>query len=215
MFRRIALRDLLQCRLRLNLNNLAGVRRNKTMATSSDQSIVWMDMELSGLDISKDHILELACLVTDEQLNIKSNDFHLIINQPDEVLDSMDEWCTEHHQSTGLTDAVRRSTISLRSAEQQLLTFLKKYVPEKSSPLAGNSIYMDRLFLRTHMKIVDEYLHYRIIDVSTISELAKRWNHSVASSAPKKQCLHRALDDVRESIEQLKYYKSSFFKCLQ
>ncbi|XP_015117943.1 probable oligoribonuclease isoform X2 [Diachasma alloeum] len=209
----VALKDLPQPTRRFNLSKHVG--RKSTMAESLDQSIVWMDMEMSGLDIFKDHILEIACLVTDKELNVKSSDFHLIIHQPDEVLNSMNEWCTENHKSTGLSDAVRSSEITLESAEQQLLTFLKKYVPEKSCPLAGNSIYMDRLFLRVHMPIANEYLHYRVIDVSTIVELAKRWNAPAVSADPKKLRLHRAIDDVRESIEQLKYYKSTFFKTLQ
>ncbi|XP_063973031.1 probable oligoribonuclease [Diachasmimorpha longicaudata] len=197
---------------RLNLSKQVGIM--KTVATYSEQNIVWMDMEMTGLDAVKDHILEVACLVTDKELNVISSDFHEIIHQSDEILNNMNEWCKKNHQATGLCDAVRKSEISLETAEERLLSFLKEYVPEKACPVAGNSIYMDRMFLRVHMPIADEFLHYRLIDVSTIAELAKRWNAPAVSAAPKKKELHRAIDDIRESIEQLKYYKSTFLKSL-
>ncbi|KAK9881065.1 hypothetical protein WA026_014410 [Henosepilachna vigintioctopunctata] len=173
--------------------------------------IVWIDMEMTGLDIDKDKIMEVACLITDSDLNIVAEGPNIIIHQPKEVLDNMNEWCKNQHGKTGLSEECAKSTTTIEEAEEKLLNFVEANVTEKVSPLAGNSVYMDRLFLRKFMKNVDDHLHYRIIDVSTIKEVCRRWNGEVYSSAPKKGYGHRALNDIRESIEELKYYKNNFF----
>ncbi|XP_044756086.1 oligoribonuclease, mitochondrial isoform X4 [Coccinella septempunctata] len=179
------------------------------------ERIVWIDMEMTGLDIEKDKIMEVACLVTDSQLNIIAEGPDLVINQPKNILDNMNEWCKIQHGKTGLTEACLASSISIAEAEKKLLDFVKEYTTPKSCPLGGNSVYMDRLFLRKFMKNVDEHLHYRIIDVSTVKELCRRWNLEIYKSQPKKGFSHRASDDIKESIEELKFYKEHFFKILQ
>ncbi|XP_043477069.1 probable oligoribonuclease [Leptopilina heterotoma] len=173
--------------------------------------IVWMDLEMSGLDPVNDKILEVACLITDGNLKKVSDEFHIIIHQSDEVLNGMDEWCTEHHEKTGLTNASRNSTVTNSDAESRLLKFLQKNIPQRTCPLAGNSVYMDRMFLTMHMPLVNEYLHYRIIDVSTVKELVRRWNPSVFKNTPRKKLCHRALDDIIESIQELEYYRKFIF----
>ncbi|XP_031839357.1 putative oligoribonuclease isoform X2 [Nomia melanderi] len=165
-----------------------------------------------GLDIENHTILEIACIITDCNLNIISEEFEIVINHPDVVLENMNEWSKIHHAQSGLTHDCKCSNITLKEAEQMLLNFLKKYIPKGICPLAGNTIYMDRLFLIKHMPLVHDYLHYRIIDVSSLKELVRRWNSLVYENAPKKQLNHRSLSDVKESIQELKYYKEHFFK---
>nr|XP_033328962.1 probable oligoribonuclease [Megalopta genalis]XP_033328963.1 probable oligoribonuclease [Megalopta genalis]XP_033328964.1 probable oligoribonuclease [Megalopta genalis] len=181
------------------------------MAGYEDTYIVWIDTELTGLDIEKDTILEIACLITNKDLNIISKEFNVIINQSDETLNTMNEWCIKHHAETGLTNDSRLSKISLKEAEKMLLDFLKTYILKGVCPLAGNTIYMDRMFLNKHMPLINAYLHYRIIDVSTIKELARRWCPATYQNVPNKQQCHRALADIRESIQELKYYKEHIF----
>ncbi|CAD6209861.1 GSCOCG00010850001-RA-CDS [Cotesia congregata] len=175
-------------------------------------NIVWIDMEMTGLDVQNDKILEIACLVTTEDLKIISPDFEMVIHQPDDILSKMDDWCTRTHNLSGLTDKVKNSKYTVKDAEEKLLEFLKTYTIEKTTPLAGNTVWMDRIFLKKYLPIVDEYLHYRIIDVSTIKELAKRWNSEIFEEAPSKKFHHRGLIDIKESIAELEYYKKSFFK---
>ncbi|XP_008556092.1 protein jagunal isoform X3 [Microplitis demolitor] len=141
-------------------------------------NIVWMDMEMTGLDIENDKILEIACLVTNEDLKIISTDFQIVIHQPDDVLNKMNSWCIRTHSASGLLDAVKSSKNTMQDAENKLMEFLRTYAVEKITPLAGNTIWMDRIFLRKYLPIVDEYLNYRIIDVSTIKELARAMNKS-------------------------------------
>ena len=172
--------------------------------------IVWIDLEMSGLDINKEHILEIACLITDADLNVVAEGPELIIHQSDAVLDGMDDWCKQTHGKTGLTEAVRKSTIDIQSAEYIMLEFVKQHVPKGACPLAGNSIHVDRMFLDKYMKAFLNHLHYRIIDVSTIKELNSRWYPQNKFFAKKN--VHRALDDIKESIAELKYYKSTLFK---
>ncbi|XP_045449792.1 oligoribonuclease, mitochondrial [Melitaea cinxia] len=174
--------------------------------------IVWVDLEMTGLDINKDHILEIACLVTDGNLNVIAEGPNIIIHQPNEILSGMNEWCITQHGESGLTEASRKSNISVADAEKQILNFVKSHVPEKKCPLGGNSVYMDRLFLRKYMPKFNDYLHYRIIDVSTIKELAKRWYQREYSRLPPKTFQHRCLNDIKESIEEIKYYKENIFK---
>ncbi|XP_020293351.1 probable oligoribonuclease isoform X2 [Pseudomyrmex gracilis] len=166
---------------------------------------------MSGLDIETDHILEIACVVTDKTLKIISEELHIVLHQSDTVLNNMNEWCKRHHHTSGLTSDSRSSRTSLKDAEQSVLAFLQKYIPSNACPLAGNSVYMDRLFLYKYMPLVNDYLHYRIIDVSSIKELVRRWNPNVYKNAPRKVLCHRALDDVKESIKELAYYQKHIF----
>ncbi len=172
--------------------------------------IVWVDLEMSGLDIEKEHILEMSCLITDGDLNIVAEGPEVIINQSDEVLENMGEWCKSTHGKTGLTEAVKKSKIDIKTAENMMLEFIKQHVPKGLCPLAGNSIHVDRMFLNKYMPRFNEHLHYRIIDVSTIKELSTRWYPNNKFFA--KYNVHRSLDDIKESIEELKHYRSTIFK---
>ncbi|XP_062374047.1 small fragment nuclease [Sardina pilchardus] len=187
---------------------------NFSNSTSGDstQRIVWVDLEMTGLDIDKDEIIEMACIITDSELNILAEGPNLIINQPGELLDGMSEWCKTHHGNSGLTQAVRDSKISLQDAENEFLSFIKKYIPPRQCPLAGNSVHADKKFLDKYMPQFMSHLHYRIIDVSTVKELCRRWYPEEYKKAPSKKGSHRALDDIQESIEELKFYRSAVFK---
>ncbi|MDQ6967325.1 MAG: oligoribonuclease [Mariprofundaceae bacterium] len=172
--------------------------------------LVWMDLEMTGLDPNIDTILEIATIITDGQLNIVTEGPNIVIHQPDSVLDAMGDWCKEHHGNSGLSERVRSSTVSMLDAEQQSLDFIKAYVPKGVSPLCGNSIHQDRRFLVPYMPTLEAYLHYRNIDVSTVKELIKRWHPDV--EVPAKAGEHLALADVRESIAELKFYREKFFR---
>ncbi|XP_020811269.1 probable oligoribonuclease [Drosophila serrata] len=178
----------------------------------TETDLVWMDLEMTGLDIEKDKILEVSCIITDQELNIKSEGPCFAINHPQEVYDSMSEWCIKHHNESGLVSRCKSSSVKPDQANDLILSYLKANIPQRACPLAGNSVYMDRLFIRRFMPLVDEYLHYRIVDVSTIKELARRWHPEVVRNAPKKIFAHRSLDDIYESISELKYYKQNLFK---
>ncbi|XP_011875424.1 PREDICTED: probable oligoribonuclease [Vollenhovia emeryi] len=184
------------------------------MAPKNPNYIVWIDLEMTGLEIDKHHILEIACVVTDKKLNTVSEELNIVIHQPDAVLENMNDWCKVNHTKSGLVESSRSSTVSLEEAEKTVLDLLKKHIQQGSCPLAGSSVYMDRLFLYKYMPLVNNYLHYRIIDVSTVKEIARRWNPSVYNSVPKKKLQHRALDDIKESINELRHYKKHFFKLL-
>lgn len=174
--------------------------------------LVWIDLEMSGLDPDTCRILEIATLVTDHELEVIGEGPDLVVHQPDEVLDAMDEWCTKHHGESGLTEQVRRSNISLAQAEAQTLEFLRRHTKAGKSPLCGNSVWQDRRFISRYMPALDEFLHYRLIDVSTIKELTKRWYPSV--ELPTKKETHRALDDIQESIAELRFYRENVFRSL-
>lgn len=161
--------------------------------------------------MDKNRVLQVAMLVTDANLNVISKDFNTVIYQSDQVLDDMNEWCKENLKSLAVES--QKSHVTELSAEEDMLEFIKEYVQPRQSPLAGNTIYMDRMFLRKYFPRVDEYLHYRIIDVSTIKELCGRWNRKAYNSAPRKQLKHRALDDIKESINELRHYKETFINC--
>ncbi|HRE89605.1 MAG TPA: oligoribonuclease [Myxococcota bacterium] len=171
--------------------------------------LVWLDMEMSGLDPAVCRPLEIATIVTTAELEIVAEGPSLIIHQSDELLAAMDAWNTEHHGSSGLTAAVRASTVSEQDAERQTLAFLSEYLDPRVSPLCGNTISQDRRFLRRYMPALDEFFHYRSVDISTIKELVRRW---YGVSAPPKQTTHRALDDIRESIEELRWYRQAVFR---
>jgi len=174
--------------------------------------LVWVDLEMTGLDIDTCHIIEMACLITDENLHIIAEGPDLVIHQPDSALEAMDEWCTKHHGESGLTAAVRASKISLPQAEKTFLDFIKQYTPHKECPLAGNSVHADKKFLDKYMPKFMDHLHYRIVDVSTIKELCRRWYPKTYEQVPKKKEQHRALEDIKESIIELQFYKQTIFK---
>lgn len=171
--------------------------------------LVWLDMEMSGLDPAICRPLEIATIVTTAELEIVAEGPSLIIHQSDELLLAMDAWNTEHHGASGLTAAVKASTISEGEAERQTLAFLAEHLDAKVSPLCGNTISQDRRFLRKYMPALDEFFHYRSVDISTIKELVRRW---YGLSSPPKQTTHRALDDIRESIEELRWYRQTVFR---
>lgn len=175
-----------------------------------NMNLVWMDLEMTGLNPDTDTILEIATLITDKDLNIIAEGPSLAVHHPQAVLDGMDEWCTEHHSASGLSARVLASDISLTEAEEQTLNFVRQYSPESASPLCGNSIHQDRRFLVRYMPQLEGYLHYRNIDVSTIKELVCRWYPGL--TLPAKKGAHLALDDIRESIDELRFYQQHVFK---
>lgn len=181
------------------------------MSPLQSHRIVWIDMEMTGLDIEKDKIMEIACIITDGNLDIVAEGPNIILNVPKEILENMDDWCMKQHKKSGLTESSLLSNVTTEDAEKQLFKFIANHVVEKCSPLAGNSVYMDRLFLRKFMPKVDSYLHYRIIDVSSIKELCRIWNRDIYKNVPTKTLEHRALQDIRESVHELQFYKLNFF----
>lgn len=182
--------------------------------SSNQSTLVWLDLEMTGLNPDKDGIVEIALVTTDNDLNIVAQGPNLVIHQPDDLLDTMDAWVAKQHTLTGLTEQVRASQVTLAMAEQQVLIFLQSQVPRNKSPLCGNSIYVDRSFLRHYMPSVDQYLHYRVIDVSSIKEIITRWYPNDKNVFFEKKKVHRALDDVFESIAELKHYRTYFFKSI-
>ncbi|AWQ81370.1 TPA: oligoribonuclease [Pseudomonas aeruginosa] len=175
------------------------------------QNLIWIDLEMTGLDPDRDVIIEMATIVTDSDLNTLAEGPVIAIHQPEEILAGMDEWNTRQHGQSGLTQRVRESTVSMAEAEAQTLAFLEQWVPRRSSPICGNSICQDRRFLYRHMPRLEGYFHYRNLDVSTLKELAARWAPQVRESF-KKGNTHLALDDIRESIAELRHYRDHFIK---
>ncbi|KAI8993697.1 ribonuclease H-like domain-containing protein [Pilobolus umbonatus] len=165
---------------------------------------------MTGLDITRDHLIEIAVLITDGDLNVVSKGPSLVIHQPKEVMDNMNDWCIQHHGTSGLTKEVLESTLTAADAEKQVVDFLSQHIEKGVAPLAGNTVHEDKRFLYKEMPGIIEYLHYRIVDVSTVKELARRWHPSLPGY--KKQGEHRALGDIIESIEELKYYKETLFQ---
>lgn len=174
----------------------------------SDQNLIWVDLEMTGLDPETHKIIEIATIVTDSELNILAEGPVLAIHQPDSELDKMDEWCTTTHTSSGLVKRVKESTVTEQDAIVQTIEFLEKWVPKGKSPICGNSIGQDRRFLYKHMPELEEYFHYRYIDVSTLKELTRRWKPEVLDGFTKSGS-HLALDDIRESIAELQYYRKT------
>ncbi|OIO66463.1 MAG: oligoribonuclease [Zetaproteobacteria bacterium CG_4_9_14_3_um_filter_49_83] len=174
-----------------------------------DNRLVWMDLEMTGLDPDQDVILEIATIVTDNQLQIVAEGPNIVIHHDERVLSTMNPWCIEHHEKSGLSARVRKSTVSLEQAEHETLSFLQMYVQPGISPLCGNSIHQDRRFLYRWMPELESFCHYRNIDVSTVKELSARWYPQI--KAPKKKEEHLALADIRESIDELKFYKKQIF----
>lgn len=176
-----------------------------------DLNLIWIDLEMTGLDPENDVIIEIATIVTDKNLNVLAEGPVYAIHQSDDLLNGMDEWNTRQHGQSGLTERVRNSKVSTRQAELDTITFLEKYVDAGKSPICGNSIGQDRRFLVKYMPELERYFHYRNLDVSTIKEIARRWQ-PVLLDGLKKQGAHLALDDIRDSIAELAYYREHFFR---
>lgn len=179
------------------------------MATAD--RLVWIDLEMTGLDPEQERIIEIATIVTDSSLQTIAEGPVIAVKQPGSLLDAMDEWCTRTHGENGLTQRVRESKISEAVAEQQTLAFLKQHLEPGQSPLCGNSVGQDRRFLVKYMPELEAFFHYRNLDVSTVKELARRWRPDVLQGVSKKGT-HRALDDIRDSIAELQHYHEHFFK---
>lgn len=175
------------------------------------KNLIWIDLEMTGLDPDNDRIIEIATLVTDADLNILAEGPMLAVHQSDEVLAGMDDWNTRQHGQSGLTERVRQSTISEDEAAAQTIAFLEQWVPARTSPMCGNSICQDRRFLYRYMPALERFFHYRNLDVSTLKELAARWAPHVKDGV-KKQSSHLALDDIRDSVAELCHYREHFIK---
>ena len=178
----------------------------------SDQNLIWVDMEMTGLDPDNDVVIEIATIVTDSELNTLAEGPVIAIYQPDERLDAMDEWNTSHHTSSGLVKRVRNSDEDESSATRKTIKFLEEFVPAGASPMCGNSICQDRRFMARHMPELERYFHYRNLDVSTLKILVQRWRPELTGGLNKANT-HLALDDIRESIEELRYYRNTFLQC--
>lgn len=174
----------------------------------SDENLIWIDLEMTGLDPNSDLIIEIATIITDKNLNVLDEGPSIVIHQTEEVMNNMDEWCTNQHGKSGLTDRVLNSAISEETAENLTIAFLKQFVPAGKSPMCGNSICQDRRFLARYMPHLEEFFHYRNLDVSTLKELTNRW-------APEKKMVyakessHLAMDDIKDSIDELKHYREN------
>jgi oligoribonuclease len=180
------------------------------MAQDAD-NLIWIDLEMTGLDPDTDLIIEIATVVTDKNLNLLAEGPVLAVHQADAALAAMDDWNQQHHGQSGLIQRVKESTVTAADAERLTLEFLADWLPARSSPICGNSICQDRRFLYRHMPKLEAYFHYRNLDVSTVKELAGRWAPRLKDGFSKKAS-HKALDDILESIEELKYYREHFFK---
>ena len=179
----------------------------ETPAPPSPDRLAWLDLEMTGLDTANHTIVEIAVLITDSELTFIDDGIDLVIHATPEELARMDDFVTTMHTKSGLLPQIEASTLALADAGTQVLEYLRPRVAESSAPLCGNSIGVDRRFLDRYLPEVDQYLHYRSIDVSSLKELARRWNPRVLKGAPGKKSSHRALDDIRESIEELRYYR--------
>lgn len=177
----------------------------------NQNNLIWIDLEMTGLDPERDRIIEIATLVTDKDLNVLAEGPVLAVHQPDTQLALMDDWNVRTHTVSGLVERVKESQQDERAAEQATIAFLRQWVPEGASPICGNSVGQDRRFLFKYMPALEAYFHYRYLDVSTLKELARRWKPDVLNGF-KKQNTHQALDDIRESVAELVYYREHFIK---
>ncbi|KAG2440451.1 hypothetical protein HYH02_010333 [Chlamydomonas schloesseri] len=189
-------------------DSASGSGRRRTLRNP----LVWVDLEMTGLDIEKDTIIEVAVIITDGDLERSVQGPATAIHHSDEVLGAMNEWCIQHHGASGLTQRCRDSKVDMAAAEQMVLDFITEHTEEGAAQLAGNSVHVDRMFLLKHMPRVVAHLSYRIVDVSSIKELARRWFPKTYRKAPRKALAHTALSDIKESIEELKYYRKAVFK---
>jgi len=178
---------------------------------TTESSLVWLDMEMSGLEPKTSVILEIATIITDNDLNIIAEGPNLVVHQSEAILEGMDDWNQKHHGASGLIRRVRESDISVAQAEEETLQFVRKHCDERKAPLCGNSIAQDRRFLRLYMPRLSDWLHYRNVDVSSFKEMIARW-WPRQFSPPKKHGVHKALVDIRESIDELKYYRDTFLR---
>lgn len=179
--------------------------------TQNAENLIWIDLEMTGLDTQSDLIIEIATIVTDSELNELAEGPMLAIHQSDAIMSGMDEWNTNQHGKSGLTERVKNSTLTVEDAENETLEFLRKYVSKGASPMCGNSICQDRRFMARLMPELEDFFLYRNLDVSTLKELAKRWSPDVAKSVVKSGA-HLALDDTRDSIDELRHYRKHLFK---
>jgi len=175
----------------------------------SEDNLIWVDLEMTGLLPDEHKLIEIATIVTDAHLNVLAEGPVIAINQPDEELNKMDEWCTQTHGKSGLTQRVKDSTVTVDEAQHMTLDFIKAYIPPGKSPMCGNSICQDRRFMAKYMPELEQYFHYRNLDVSTLKILAQKWKPEILKGFTKKGT-HLALDDIRESIEELRYYREHF-----
>ncbi|MDZ7732864.1 MAG: oligoribonuclease [Acidimicrobiia bacterium] len=183
-------------------------RRRSSLA----RVLAWMDLEMTGLDPTRDAIVEIATLITDDELTVVAEGPDLVVHQPPDVLATMGDYVREMHTRSGLLAEIESSTVTLADAGERTLAFLREHITEERSvPLCGNSIGTDRRFLAAYLPEIEEFLHYRSVDVSTIKELLRRWNPAVLEGAPEKKEGHRALDDIRESLAELAYYREKAF----
>lgn len=175
-------------------------------------ALVWIDLEMTGLDVERHRIIEIAAVVTDGDLKVAAEGPDLIVHQPPEVLEAADPWSAEQHEKSGLFKTVRQAQLSDADAEAQVLEFLQSHVKEQTAPLAGNAVHQDRRFLDRYMPRIAEHLHYRNVDVSTVKEIVRRWYPEVYEQRPQKKGTHRALDDIHDSIAELAYYRDKVFR---
>lgn len=180
---------------------------------SVDDRLVWIDLEMTGLDLERNRIVEIAVLVTDAQLEVLAEGLDLVVHQPPEVLADMDDFVRKMHTKSGLLPEIERSSLTLEAAGKQAIEYIKQFVPEPgTAPMCGNSIGVDRRFLDRYLPDLDRYLHYRSIDVSSLKELCRRWYPEVYKKRPSKAETHRALDDIRESVAELRYYRDTIMQ---
>lgn len=181
------------------------------MAAIDNRRLIWIDLEMTGLDTMNDHIIEIATVVTDKDLNVLAEGPVMAIHQPESVLNAMDDWNQRQHGGSGLIQRIRDSNITLAEAEQRTIAFLSEWIDKGQSPICGNSICQDRRFLAREMPTLERFFHYRNLDVSTIKELARRWSPKVLDGL-QKESTHLALDDIYDSINELKYYRQHFIR---
>lgn len=178
----------------------------------NDDNLIWIDLEMTGLNPDTDRIIEIATVVTDTNLHILAEGPVFAIHQSDELLEGMDSWNRKQHGKSGLIDRVKESHVSEREAEEATLKFLKQYVSVQKSPMCGNSVYQDRRFLFRYMPQLEQYFHYRLLDVSTLKELTRRWLPAVFKQLPEKESKHLALDDIKDSIMELQFYRQQVLR---
>lgn len=195
---------------KINLMNEVNISAENQSNIKDPLNLIWIDLEMTGLDTENDVIIEIATIVTDKDLNVLGLGPMLAIHQPDALLDGMDEWNTRQHGQSGLTERVRNSTTSMAEAEQATIEFLQQFIDAGTSPMCGNSICQDRRFLSREMPELEKFFHYRNLDVSSVKEIAKRWRPELLKGF-KKQGSHLAMDDIKDSIAELSYYRKVFF----